>query len=237
MELALNMQPRMRSLIGERLELHLVSRSTSLLPQQNPWVQRYFQQLLQQRGVQLHLGATATDWDGYVLSLETGMKLACDATVWVTPAIAPDWLGAAGLAVDDRGFVQVDDCLRSMSHPQIFAAGDIAAMVQHPRPKAGVFAVRQGKPLYENLCRALRGEALQPFVPQRRYLSLIGTGDRRAVAVWSGTRSRRRRRGARWCGCIARANRVPGRRRSRHCRGSGSGRGWSWHRPASSRCG
>ncbi len=184
-ELALNMQPRLRSRV-EQLEIHLVSRSATLLPQQNPWVQRYLTQLLRDRGVKLHLGSAVTNWDGAVLRLESGAELVCDATVWVTGAIAPDWLGAAGLAVDDRGFVQVDEGLRSVSHPHVFAAGDIAAMVAHPRPKAGVFAVRQGKPLYENLCRALRDEDLKPFVPQRRYLSLIGTGDRQAIAVWGG---------------------------------------------------
>jgi selenide, water dikinase len=188
-ELALNMQPRLRSLV-EQLELHLVSRSAKLLPQQNASVQRDLTQLLRDRGVHLHLGAAVTDWNGALLRLESGVELACDATVWVTGAIAPDWLRASGLAVDDRGFVAVDQTLRSMSHPQVFAAGDIAAMVQHPRPKAGVFAVRQGKPLYENLCRALWGEDLQPFVPQKRYLSLIGTGDRQAIAVWGGLGAR-----------------------------------------------
>jgi selenide, water dikinase len=189
-ELALNMQPRLQALVGAGLHLHLVSRSDRLLPQQHRWVQRYLTQLLAERGVQLHLGRSVTGWDGAVLTLDSGTELVCDATVWVTGAIAPDWLRDAGLAVDDRGFVQVDGGLRSVSHPQVFAAGDIATMVSHPRPKAGVFAVRQGRPLYENLSRALRGEALKPFVPQKRYLSLIGTGDRQAVAVWGGLSGR-----------------------------------------------
>ena len=46
--------------------------------------------------------------------------------------------------------------------PKVFAAGDIAAMVNYPRPKAGVFAVRQDKPLFENLQQFLLAKPIKP---------------------------------------------------------------------------
>ena len=113
-----------------------------------------------------------------------GRRVPFDRAFWLTWAAAAEWLGETGLALDQRGFVAVDAALRSVSHPEVFAAGDVATVLPHPREKAGVYAVRQGQPLADNLRRALRGEAPQPFIPQARALALIGTGERRAVAVW-----------------------------------------------------
>ncbi len=102
--------------------------------------------------------------------------------LWATAAGAAPWLRQCGLQLDPHGFVTVDATMRSPSDDRVFAAGDIAASLAHPRPKAGVFAVRQGPPLAANLRRALLGEAPLPFAPQRHFLSLISTGDKSAVA-------------------------------------------------------
>ncbi|MBW4524203.1 MAG: FAD-dependent oxidoreductase [Phormidium tanganyikae FI6-MK23] len=175
-ELALNMQHRLPN-----TAIHLFQRDREVMPKHNAWVRRKFKQLLVQRGIILHLGKA-------IESIEFDPN----TIVWVTQASAPDWIRQSGLKVDDEGFILVNDALQSISHPQVFAAGDIATMINHDRPKAGVFAVRQGKPLFQNLSLALNNQPLKPYHPQKTYLSLIGTGDHLAVASYGllGARSR-----------------------------------------------
>lgn len=190
-ELALTMQRRIHQLLQvaqqplSNLTLHLVHQGLEVLTQHNRWVRQRFRQILQQRGITLHLGQSVTEVGDDVIRCQSGLTIACDAVVWVTQASAPDWLQQTGLALDPAGFIWVDETLRSISHANVFAAGDVATMQRFPRPKAGVFAVRQGQPLFRNLQRSLRHLPLRPFRPQATYLSLIGTGDASAVASWA----------------------------------------------------
>lgn len=187
-ELALNVQHHLQQILQaaqqppENLSIHLFQRTAELLPDHHLRVRRLFHQLLIQRGIQLHFQEDVRQVERQQIRCASGLTIHCDAILWVTEATAPDWLVKAGLAVDEHGFILVNDYLQSLSHPQVFAAGDIATMVNHPRPKAGVFAVRQGKPLFRNLQRSLLGQSLRRFIPQRQYLKLVGTGDESAIA-------------------------------------------------------
>ncbi|WP_445251471.1 MULTISPECIES: FAD-dependent oxidoreductase [unclassified Microcoleus] len=175
-------------------QIHLFHSGAELMEGHNQRVRRRLQEILISRGIQLHLKekvcavkklereTTLQFPTDYQISCKSGLELECDRIFWVTQASAANWIGESGLAVDSNGFMQVNDCLQSLSHPNVFAAGDIAAMVNYPRPKAGVFAVRQGKPLFENLQQFLLKKPLKPFAPQEQYLGLIGTGNKRAIA-------------------------------------------------------
>ena len=122
---------------------------------------------------------------GVTLTLSVGPALTASACLWCTGAAAPGWLGAgpAPLPLTADGFVAVGADLACSENPSIFAAGDCAAVLPHPRPKAGVFAVRQGPPLSENLLAALEGCPPRPFTPRAQALSIISLGGRTAVAI------------------------------------------------------
>ncbi|MGB3615482.1 MAG: selenide, water dikinase SelD [Elainellaceae cyanobacterium] len=178
--------------IAPSLDIHLFQRGNEILPRRSRMMRWLIRQQLQQRRISLRLGQAITavervdpdclEQTEHSLRIKTDRTaLPCDAVFWVTGASAAPWIADSGLKTDAEGFIAVNTALQS-SHPRVFAAGDIATMLEHPRPKAGVFAVRQGQPLYENLRRSLLGQPLKAFVPQQQFLILVGTGDGRAIA-------------------------------------------------------
>jgi NADH dehydrogenase FAD-containing subunit len=94
------------------------------------------------------------------------------------------WPAGSGLALDQHGFIATALTLQSTSHPEVFAAGDVASSVALQRPKSGVFAVRAGPPLALNLRRYLGAAALQEHLPKLRSLNLLACGRRSAIVAW-----------------------------------------------------
>lgn len=175
-------------LTADDIAFDLFSDQREILPSHNARTRRAFERILHARGVTVHSGAPVIEVAGKRLRTANGEAVDADEILWVTAAGAPAWPREAGLAVDQHGFIKVSDTLQSLSHSDVFAAGDVATMVDHPRPKSGVFAVRQGPPLADNLRRALLRQRPRSFRPQKKFLSLISTGDRYAVAsrgAWS----------------------------------------------------
>ncbi|SOB75387.1 selenophosphate synthase [Marinobacter sp. LV10R510-11A] len=187
-ELTLAMQYRLKNELEQRgrdsdqLHFHLFDAADEILPTHNAKVREVFQKTLSERGVKLHLGSPVEKVGEGLLRTASGDTLQADEVLWVTRAGGPAWLEETGLALDDGLFLRVRDTLQVENDDSIFAAGDIANVTNHPREKAGVFAVRQGPPLADNLKRMALGKAPKDFHPQKKWLALISTGDKYAVA-------------------------------------------------------
>ena len=187
-ELVLSMQYRLRRELKamgrnpEALRFVLLTSSDTVLPTHNPGVRARFARVLRERHVEVHTRSAVIKVSPGCLHTQDGRTFDADETLWVTQAGGPAWLQGTGLALNERGFIRVNEQLQTLTDPAVFAAGDIADFTDRPLEKAGVFAVRMGKPLAENLRRSLRGEPLKAYHPQRDWLSLISTGDQHAVA-------------------------------------------------------
>ena len=182
-ELALALITRWKTETGTAPEISLITDKDRLMPQMAPKAAKLVDRTLRAGGANILYRNRVTAIKGNTLTMSSGKTLGFDACFLVTQVTAPSWLADTGLDLDPHGFVKVTPTLQSTSHPYIFAAGDIAAVSQSPRPKAGVFAVRAGKILAHNLRRYVLAKPLTSWTPQTHYLSLIGTGDRRAIAV------------------------------------------------------
>jgi selenide,water dikinase len=180
-ELALSAQHRLAELLNSRPEVTLVTRE-GLLPSHNKRVRQRFARILGERGIRVVANNPIVRVEPGRLITADGAEIGFDEALWVTEAAGAPWLAETGLPLDQRGFVIIDETYRSPADTAVFAAGDIATMPAHPREKAGVYAVRAGPPLADNLRRALTGREPRRAVPQRQALALIGTGDARAVA-------------------------------------------------------
>jgi selenide,water dikinase len=180
--LALEFRIAAKAQAGARVTLHWITDTADILSAFPARVRLSARRLLAARRVVIHTGVRAEQLTADALLLSDSRRIDTQHVVWVTGAQPSAMFAQARIATDARGFIAVDASLRSVSHPNIFASGDCASVQEHPRPKAGVFAVRQGPPLTRNLRLVLAGSAPQPFVPQRSFLVILSAGKRYAIA-------------------------------------------------------
>jgi selenide,water dikinase len=113
--------------------------------------------------------------------LHIGKEQPFDLLFWCTGAVGADWLKDSGLALDADNFIRIDHSLRAIGQANVFAAGDCALIDEQPLPRAGVYAVRQAGTLVRNLHRAINGQPLVQWKPQKKFLSLLAAGNRDAA--------------------------------------------------------
>lgn len=171
---------------ADRLSFVLVSATSDILPAFPLAFRARFRALLAERGIAVVTGTPVARVEAGHLVLEDGNAIDADEILWATQAAPPNWLAASGLPVDQRGFLIVGETLRVAGRDNMFAAGDIISFAPRELPKSGVYAVRAGPVLADNLRQTLTGRPLRPFQPQRDALYLISTGDRRAIGTRNG---------------------------------------------------
>jgi selenide,water dikinase len=178
-ELAMAMANR---LAGNPVAIDLWSGAAQILQGYNRSARTAVMSALQRHNITVHLNARVAQVEDACLVLADGKRPIYDELFWCTGAAAAPWVAASGLRTDDRGFLAVRDTLQSLDDERIFGAGDIATQVNYPRPKAGVYAVRQGPVLAHNLRALLLQKPLQEHRPQQRFLSLVSLGDQQGTA-------------------------------------------------------
>ena len=183
-ELALAASHRLKNELGtQHVQVHLIA-GAGLLSGFGHGVVARVRRSLEKNGVAVSNAYAAGTPSG--VRLENGDEIDADCVIAATGVQAAGWLAESGLARSNDGFVAVADGQQSCSHPEVFAAGDVASRIDSPHAKSGVYAVRAGPVLSTNLRRMLAGSSPLTYQPQKRSLYLLATGPQDAIMSWGG---------------------------------------------------
>ncbi len=139
------------------------------------------------RGIRIQPKRRVVEVKKDAVVFEGGDSIPADALLWVTGAWSHPLFADSGLPTERRGFVRTRSTLQVEGFDDLFAVGDCATMTDFPEtPKAGVYAVRQGPLLYENLVTSLEGRPLRRYRPQSDFLTLLNLGDGTALGSKRG---------------------------------------------------
>ena len=176
-ELVLAMAHALRS--RGRLQQATLIDSGPVLGAASAGVRDHMRRAFAEHGVTLIENAPVAGIHEDHVKLEGGREVLSDFTTGAAGARPHDWLAASGLDLHE-GFLTVSETLQT-SDPAIFATGDCAHLGYAPRPKAGVYAVRQAPILLHNLRAAITGDPMRRYTPQKDYLKLISMGGKEAL--------------------------------------------------------
>lgn len=195
-ELSMSVKGRWSPILGDdNVRITVLDSNKQLLAGESEANRQALGKTLKDRGIHVWHDCTVQEIQPNTISLTTGEQLSFTHCLWATGAGAHDVafrLGNRGLAISKQGWIRVNRYLQSVSHPNIFAAGDCCTMEgleKGPPPKAGVYAVRSGPILIENLTKILNSEtgaSLVSYQPQDDYMKLMVCGDGTAIGFRFG---------------------------------------------------
>ena len=172
---------------GGRRHLTLVDAGPEILTGYTDRCRALARELLAARGIEVRTGERVSAVHAETVALEGGDEVPSNLTIWLTGAVAFPLFQGSGLPLDERGFLLLDDGLRSLTDPRIFSAGDCGTLARYPdTPKAGVYAVREGPVLWRSLRANLEGRHPPSYEPQSGFLSLLNTADGKALLQYKG---------------------------------------------------
>lgn len=201
-ELSMSIRGRWAPIVGhDNLQMTVLDAGDQLLPSESDANRRALQARLQERNIAVQHNIQVQRVEKDHLILESGDTISFTHCLWAAGAAShalASTLQRHGLSITDHGWIRVNQYLQSFSHPYVFAAGDCSS-IEIPNapnpPKAGVFAVRAGPVLIENLTAYLKqvseteqpsSSSLKPYQPQGDFMKLLVCGDGKALGFRFG---------------------------------------------------
>ncbi|MFD1030630.1 FAD-dependent oxidoreductase [Metaplanococcus flavidus] len=163
--------------------------STPLLHSQGNGVADTIEAIADRKALPYYTGEKVEQIDDDRVYTHNGRSFPQSDVLWLTGPSSTDLFKSSGVPTNHRGFLLVTNQLQSVEYPEMFGAGDCISIEENPNlPKNGVYAVRQGPILWHNLMNSAVSDKLKSFNPQKRYLSILSTGDGEALLTYGKRR-------------------------------------------------
>jgi len=167
------------------MRVYLVEGKHRLLAAMSPQASAKAKEFLHKAGVTIYNSAHVESYDGFYLKIDNGKTIKARNVLWAAGVKGemPEGILAEAIAKGNR--LYVDEINRVNGYENIFAIGDVSAMITDKTPNGlpGVapVAIQQGKTLAKNLVHLIKGEATEPFKYYDKG-SLATVGRNKAVA-------------------------------------------------------
>lgn len=149
------------------MDIHLIDSNARVLKEFDEKSSAVAMEELLKMGVDLRLNERVTDYDGKVISCQSGEVLPAAMVIWAAGVKANIPPGVPDAAISG-GRIAVNAFNQLPDFPNAFAIGDVAVMVNedYPRghPMVAQPAIQQGKLLSKNLIALLQGKTMSPFI-------------------------------------------------------------------------
>lgn len=149
------------------VSLYLVEAMPSILPIFSAELIERATTSLEKRGVQFLTGLAITEVKGSTVSLKDGRTIETNTMVWTGGVQGSSLVANCGVEVN-RGRATVNEFLQSVSHPDVFLAGDCAVVFGpegRPYPPTAQLAWQMGELAGANIAAYFKGSKMNTFQP------------------------------------------------------------------------
>ena len=178
-----------RGLAPDRPAVRLIEAGPAILAGSSPQLIDKATKILAELGVQVRTSATIAAATEEGFRLEHGQLVQGGVFVWAGGLKAPDLVADSELPTGHNGRVKVDQYLRVLDHPEIYAAGDLASVTDprtgHVLPPLAQVALEEGETAARNVDADLAGRPPEAFTFHDKGF-VVSVGTRRGVADIAG---------------------------------------------------
>ena len=168
--------------LGINMDISLLNGSTQLLKEYPQKFQGKILEKLKINNINILTNYRVKEITKSTIILDDERSLEYDCAIIATGSRSSFYMSKSDFQLDNKDNMLVNEHLQSTSHPFIFGGGDCISFENYDYvKKVGVYAVKEGPYLYNNILNFIHQKPLEKYIPQRKYLSIISTSRKTAV--------------------------------------------------------